>query len=351
MTVRKIAGILPVLVAFALLQPLGAQETQAHEWTRNRPDAHGPVSLSEEMTLPAGEIQLAMKYLHVNQKGQGWGTDSLTVSQVLTLFDVAPSQLVTRGFAMDVLYGVTDHLTVAATGTFVQKKMQNLAGLEGQSNVYLFYQTSASGLQDVKLSALYNVYDQGAMRVHAHAGVSIPIGSVDNSAVTPFSEPSEAQLPYVQQLGSGTLDLAPGFTMSIQNEKASLGVQTKALIRLGDNDRGWSLGDYYEGNLWAGFWATDWASASIGLRYSNWGNVEGFDGAMDPNESPAHNTLTQAGWKVDLPVGLNFVMPPGRFAGHRLGVELHMPIHQDLDGPQFRHNWAVTVGWEKSFSF
>jgi hypothetical protein len=229
--------------------------------------------------------------------------------------------------------------------------MEQLAGLEGQSNVFLWYQTEAHGLQDVRLTALYNIYNGGAMRVHLHGGVSVPVGSIDNTDITPFSEPAATQLPYIQQLGSGTLDLLPGITMNVQNETASLGLQAKAAIRMGENDRDWTLGDYYEGNLFAGFWATKWVSASMGLRYSNWGNVEGFDGALDPNESPANNTLAQAGWRVDLPVGLNFVMPDGRFGGDRLGVEFLLPVHQDLDGPQFRHSWSIVAGWQKSLSF
>jgi hypothetical protein len=79
--------------------------------------------------------------------------------------------------------------------------------------------------------------------------------------------------------------------------------------------------------------------------------VEGFDEDLNPNESPAHNTLTQAGWRVDLPVGINFVMPEGQFEGHRLSVEFLFPIHQDLDGPQLKHNWSVAAGWSVDVGF
>jgi hypothetical protein len=349
MTARKIAGTLPFLIFLALLQPLAGQETQGHQWTLNRPDAQGPVSLTEDRVLRAGEFQVGFKFINQEMKGQGVGTDSLSVNQVLTFFDVVPTEMVTQGFQVDVLYGITSHLTLAASGTVAQKKMDNLAGLEGQSNVFLYYQTRSSGLQDLKVNGLYNVYDQGSIRVHLSGGLSIPVGAIDTDDETPASDPGKAQLPYPQQMGSGTFDLLPGFTFSTQNEKASLGLQGKAVIRMGENDRGWTLGDVYEGNLWGGYKATDWASVSIGARYSSWGNVEGFDEAMDPNESPAHNTLTQAGWRGDLPLGLNILLPEGRFGGHRLGFEIQVPVHQDLDGPQFMHNWTIVAGWQKSF--
>jgi hypothetical protein len=132
---------------------------------------------------------------------------------------------------------------------------------------------------------------------------------------------------------------------------ASLGLQGRATIRVGENDRGWTLGDLYEGNMWAGFKTSEWVSVSVGARYSSWGDVEGFDEDLNPNESPAHNTLTQSGWRVDLPVGLNFVMPEGQFEGHRLGVEFLLPIHQDLNGPQLKHRWSIAAGWSMDFSF
>jgi len=351
MTAPKMAGALVFLAALALIQPVGAQVAPEHRWTPNRPDAQGPASISEDRTLAAGEIQLGLRYFHSQLKGQGAGSDSLTVNQVLRLFDVVPSQLLTQGVSVDLLFGLTQHLTVAASGTFARKTMDNLAGLAGQSNVFLLYQTEASGLQDVEVNALYNLYDSGPIRVHVHGGVSVPVGAIDADAVTPLSEPTATQLPYALQLGSGTFDVLPGATFNIQNEKASLGVQAKGTIRLGENDRGWRLGDAFEGNVWAGFYTSRWVSASLGGRFSSWGNVEGFDEGLDPNESPAHNTLTQGGWRVDLPMGVNVVMPPGRFEGHRFGVEFLIPLHQDLDGPQLRHRWSLVAGWRKSVSF
>jgi hypothetical protein len=348
---RKIAGSLTLLLSFALIQPLGAQDTQPHQWTSDRPDAKAPASITEDRILPAGAVHLGIRYLYSGMSGQGYGTDSLTVDQVLSLFDVSPSEMTTQGFALDFAWGLTSRITLSATGVFAKKTMDHLTGLEGQPNVFLFYRTEASGIQDVKANLSYDFLSRGAVRFHLFGGVSVPVGAIDSDDVTPFSNPETTQLPYTQQMGSGTFDVSPGFSFNIQNSKASLGLQGKATIRLGENDRGWALGDLYQGNLWAGFKASDWASASLGLRYANWGNVEGFDEDLNPNESPAHNTLTQAGWRVDLPLGVNFVMPGGQFEGHRLSVEFLFPIHQDLDGPQLQHNWSVAAGWSVDVGF
>jgi hypothetical protein len=345
MMVRKIAGVLTLLAVSAVFQPMTAQNTKPHIWTADRPDGKAPVSMTEDLILPKGVFQFGVRYLYTDMSGQGFGTDSLSVNQVLSLFDVSPSEMVSHAVAVDVLLGLTNKMTLSATGVFGQKNMDHLARLNGQPNAFLFYQTQASGLQDVRVNLLYDILSGEDIRFHLHGGVSVPVGAIDTDDVTPFSDPQPTQLPYPQQLGSGTLDVTPGFTFNIQNQKASLGLQGKGTIRLGENDRGWALGDVYEGNIWAGLKGTDFVSAFLGARYTSWGNVEGFDLDLNPNESPAHNTLTQAGWRVDLPIGLNFVMPGGQLEGHRLGVEFLIPLHQDLDGPQLKHSWSIAAGW------
>jgi len=350
MTVRKFAGILPILVALVFVQPTSAQLSEGFRWRPDRPDSHGPVGLTLDRTLNAGQFELALKFVNDRFKGQGVGTDSLTVNEVLALFDVAPTLMSVRGVEANLLLGLTRHLTLSATGTFVQKKMDYLGGIDGEPNLLLYYQTEALGAQDVKVSALYNIYDSGPIRAHLSAGVSVPIGSIDSQDEAPGA-PAEVQLPYQQQLGSGTFDVLPGVTASVQNEVASLGIQWKAAIRLGENDRGWALGDLYETTIWAGYMASDWISASAGVQYSRWGNVEGFDPDLDAFASPANNTLAQAGWRVDMPIGLNLIMPEGRFGGHRFGLEFLVPVHQDLDGPQLMHDWSIVAGWSKAVSF
>jgi hypothetical protein len=350
MTVRKLTGVLPILMFLALARPLPAQVPKGIQWSMDRPDGHAPISITDDRTLSAGQFELGVKYINYRFKGQGAGTDSVSVNQVLTFFPVAPTLMTTRGVEANFMVGLTDHLTISASGTFVQKKMDYLGGIEGEPNVLLYYQTEALGPQDVRVAALFNILEWEGMRIHLHGGVSIPVGSIDSQDEVPGSA-SETQLPYEQQLGSGTFDVIPGVTASVQNEVASLGFQFKSEIRIGENDRGWALGDLYQFATWAGYRVNDWVSASAGLTYARWGNVEGFDPDLDPFQDPANSTLAQAGWRVELPVGVNFVLPDGPFGGHRFGLQFLMPIHQNLDGPQLMHDWSLVLGWQKTVSF
>jgi hypothetical protein len=52
---------------------------------------------------------------------------------------------------------------------------------------------------------------------------------------------------------------------------------------------------------------------------------------------------------VDFPVGLNLYFPGEILHGHRRGIEVSLPVHQDLDGPQLRQDWSLSIGWEKVY--
>ncbi|MFC1575816.1 hypothetical protein ACFL5A_04150 [Gemmatimonadota bacterium] len=361
MTVRKMVGVLPLMVVFALVRPLGAQIQTVHHWASDRPDARAPGRVTDDRTVGEGELDVAVRYLNLRMNSVGYGTDSLTVSQVWAAgYTVAPSTLVTSGFAVDLMYGVNDRLTVTASGSFARKKMEQWTASSANPGVYMFNQTESSGLMDIKLTGIYTAYEGTSARAYVLGGFSIPVGATDAkaNAADPDNlagEFVEVQLPYQQQLGSGTFDFLPGFNVAVQNEKATLGLQGKAVLHLGENSRGWSMGNTFTGNLWAGFAAADWAAVTIGFQYLKWGDIDGEDEDVDFLSTvywnPAYVSY-QKGWRLDLPLGVNFFMPENSFfAGQQLAIDFLIPIHQDLDQPQFRADNSIVVTWKKAFSF
>ena len=64
---------------------------------------------------------------------------------------------------------------------------------------------------------------------------------------------------------------------------------------------------------------------------------------------PAARTDLRAGTRVDAAVGVNFYRQGGTLDGHRLALELAIPVYQDLDGPQLKSDYRLTAGWQKAF--
>ena len=155
---------------------------------------------------------------------------------------------------------------------------------------------------------------------------------------------ANVQLPYPMQLGSGTVDLMPGVTVVGEAGDWSWGAQTIVTLRLGENDRDYTLGNRIDGTAWIGRALGDSFTATLRLAGADWGSIDGADGALNPNMVPTADPDRRAGNRFDALLGIDWT--PGGSYRHRLGVELGVPFHQRLDGPQLETDTTLTVGWQ-----
>jgi len=77
--------------------------------------------------------------------------------------------------------------------------------------------------------------------------------------------------------------------------------------------------------------------------------TSGADPALDPSVSPENDPALQGGTRVNGFGALNFQVPSGPLAGHRLALEMGAPVYESLNGPQSSADWTLNVGWEYSF--
>lgn len=352
-TIRIFAAAAVGLTSLLAVTPAGAQEEDEMAWSYARPDGHAPVGVIEAHIERDGRYMLFYRYDYTFFDGIQLGEDSVSVFSAFDNFGFSQiattlkSKVHTVGFQL----GITDDLTVRASIPFVQKEMENWATLSGDPSAFLVttYTTESGDFGDGRLTALYEFAHEGPYRVHVHAGVSVPLGSVEEADDAGGALAQEVALPYQMQTGSGTWDLLPGLTFLAQNDEASVGLQALGTIRLGDNDRGYAFGNRVTANLWGAYRFNDYLSASARIEAQTWGAVGGLDPALDPTFNFTENPLLQGGTRVDFPVGVNLYFPGEILQGHRLGLEVSLPIHQDLDGPQLRQDWSLSIGWEKVY--
>jgi hypothetical protein len=342
-----------VAALLAVSSPLAAQDDDEYVWTSNRPDAQAPLGVSGERTLDLSEIEITYRFTQENHQGVWFGTDSLQVGTTLQLYPVAPLTKSEMRHTVMVGYGVTEDLTIMASGSF------SLFEREQRRGDGIFFVTKAQALGDITASAIYELYRSGPYRMSASVGAVIPVGKSRTWDCTPFSDPGlmcsgddspEEPLPYDMRPGGGTFAVVPGISGQIQNEFGSIGAQFKARINAGTGPRDFTYGDRYEANGWAAYRFNDVISASAGVRWQSWGNVEGSDPALDRTRDPANDGIALAGQRADMPVGVNFVIPgDGPLAGQRLFFESVYTLHHDYEGPQVGMDWSINVGWRASF--
>lgn len=327
-----------VAALLALSSPLAAQDE--YVWTSNRPDAHAPLGVTSERTLDLGELEVTYRFTEMKSRGVRFLKDTLPIAQTLQIYQVAPLTLSHQTHFVMVAFGVLEDLTVEATAEFgVFEREQLTSG-------GIYYRTGAEELGDITASAIYEVYRGGPFLLNISLGGVIPTGKSRTYAVTPFSGGAEEALPYDMRPGGGTFAFLPGISGEVQNEYGSLGAQFKGRINVGTGVTDYTRGDVYEANAWAAYRFNDVVSASAGARWQSWGHIEGADPQLDPSRDPLNDPVFLSGKRVDMPLGVNFVIPgTGPLGGHRVMLEAVYPLHHDYDGPQMGLDWGLNVGY------
>ena len=98
----------------------------------------------------------------------------------------------------------------------------------------------SSGIGDLKLAGLYDLAQwDSARRMHLNLGLSLPTGSIDEKHTNGNT------LGYGMQLGSGTYDFHPAITYG-SDQSYSYGAQIGGVLRIGENDQDYTLGNKFE---------------------------------------------------------------------------------------------------------
>ena len=306
-----------------------------------RPDSHAPIGVMGDHLHRRGEWMVAYRYMRMEMDGNRDGTSSVSTSEVLSQFMVAPLNMDMDMHMVGGMYGLSDDVTLTAMVPFVSKTMDHVTGTAVE------FTTDSDGIGDVKLGGLVRLFEGDSSDAHLNLALSLPTGDIDAEHATPASGGAPVQLPYPMQLGSGTYDAQVGGTWVTYDGDWSFGAQALQTFRIGENDHGYKLGNRSDATAWTARRLTESWSASLRLAGARWGNVHGMDdelGAMPtvPTKVPG----LRGGKRVDVLLGVNAYAPDGPFAGHRLAIEAGVPAWQDLAGPQLETDFVLTVGWQ-----
>ncbi len=327
-----------------------ATSARAH-WTSARPDGHAPIGVMGEHTHSRGEWMVSYRYMWMDMEGSLLGSSAISDLEVVSPagqgFIVTPTRMTMGMHMLGAMYAPSDTLTLMAMVPSVNLEMDHLTRAGGR------FTTSSSGIGDLRLTALWKLFDSEGTRFHLNLGVSAPTGSIDEADVTPASAPAAAQLPYPMQLGSGTWDAIVGGTWLGQSDRWSWGGQGIATVRTGENDRDYTLGDRFDATAWIARRAgTSW-SWSGRLALADWSDIDGADprlaGAVASRLVPTVFPDLRGGSRLDFGVGLNFEAQSGVADGLRVALEYLVPVVQDLDGPQLETDVQWVLGVQYAF--
>lgn len=305
--------------------------------SRTRPDSHGPIGLMGEHIHAAGEWMFSYRFMSMRMGGSRDGDSDISRSDVLQDYMVTPTSMRMDMHMLGAMYAPSDRVTWMFMVPYVKNSMNHV------TRMGVRFTTESEGLGDVTVSALLPVYRGDGRELHVTLGASLPTGTTNARDDTPAG--SDMPLPYPMQLGSGTVDLRPAVTWTRRGTAWSGGVQAGAVLRLGRNSEGYSLGDRYTVTGWSARRVSPGVSASLRVQATRWEDIDGDDDRLNPAMVPTADPHLRSGTRVELAAGLNLVLP-GR---HRLAAELGTPVYEYLDGPQMETEATVTVGWQFAF--
>ena len=279
-----------------------------------------------------GEWMVSYRYMSMEMEGLLKGSDSVAPTMMATGFmpNMLPTEMTMDMHMFGAMYAISNKWTLMGMLNYLDNEMSMPMG-----------KMDSSGIGDVKIAGLYDLaqWDSGR-RLHLNLGLSLPTGSIDEK------DSMSRVLGYGMQLGSGTYDFHPAITYLAQTEKYSYGAQLGGILRIGENDQDYTLGNKFEAALWGARKITDSLSASAKLNYSSQSEVDGKDTRMNEAMSPAFDPKSQGRDITTFGLGLNYYFQNGGLSGHRLALEWETPVDQKVNGVQLELDSVWTLGWQ-----
>ncbi|MGB0896179.1 MAG: hypothetical protein ACPGU9_06925 [Flavobacteriaceae bacterium] len=159
----------------------------------------------------------------------------------------------------------------------------------------------------------------------------------------------DIQLPYPMQLGTGSWGTKLGLTYTWHGQTNSFGAQVNSHININDNDHGYRFGNRYQATLWVAAKTTDWLSASFRLNGQLIDRISGESDLVNPMMVSTANTDNSGGTYLHYGFGVNLLQPKGLLKGFRLGAEVLMPLHQNVNGLQLDQSYTANLGVQYAF--
>lgn len=349
-----LSGAAGVLLPLLAATPAAAQD--APPIIVQGPLIHPAAGLMNEHVHEGGEIMVGLRLERQRFSGANQrGTDTIDDAAILAAGYTSRTATMEMDMVMlDLMVGVTDSLTVMVMPHYMWHRMEMIGidpgageghGHAGHALPFgAVHSHSTQGFGDTLVSASYRLLRRPGLGAHATLGVWVPTGSVDKR------NPDGAFVHYGMQPGSGTWDVEPALTVRGGSGAVGWGVQGAYRWRAEDaNASGFAFGDRARASGWLSTLAAPGLGATARVEYVHEGAIEGHYDGTHQHASPPDRQANYGGDTVSAALGLNWLLPVGGARRPQLGLEIAVPLYQDLNGIQAPQDWRGTVSLTRTF--
>ncbi len=270
--------------------------------------------------------------------------DKQTSTQVLQQYPVTPTKMDMHMHMFHLMYAPSDDLTTMLMWQYIDNEMQHVTRSGNE------FETHADGLGDIVLGANYKFYESDTEKRnnfwYGITRLSIPTGSIDQQSGTPAGL---SPLPYPMQLGSGSYQLELGVGYTSTGAENAWGVLSAVNTTLNENKRNYKVGDELQLDIWYKKALRDNFSISLNGSYSHRQKISGQDPRLDPALVPTADPSNQGHQRLDLTLGLVWLIGDIGKYQHSIGVDYTKPVWQEVNGVQLQNDWNNSIYWQMNF--
>jgi hypothetical protein len=320
------------------------------------PAQEGPVVVEARRILPSvglmndhlhtrGEFMVGVRYQHFDWDGANrHGTRKVSDEELMDAGYMMRAKGMTMEMAMlDLMYGVTDNVTVTLSPQYVWNKMK-MVDLDPTGGMMMGeVEETTDGFGDTLASASFRLAKGEHINAHATLGVWVPTGKAGLKDDGTFRQ-------YCMQTGSGTWDMEPSATVRGQDGRLGWGAQASYRWRVEDrNSVGYRLGNKALVTGWLSYLVAPTLGATARAEFTHQGRIHGEFGGPHFEDMPQDIPGNYGGDLLMGAVGLNWEPAIGSKRGPQLGVEVGVPLHQNVNGVQLPQRWQLSAGIKQFF--
>ncbi len=323
---------------------------------------HAPIGVAGDHLHKKGGYMVSVRHSKMFMGGNRNGTKDLSNAEIIQLpnpyqMGSMPAKLsvVPQNMDMDMtmfmmMYAPSASITVMGMAMYMGKDMKTNTYKGAMDRAYLgVSNTSSSDLSDISIAALIKLFREDTSRWHAELGLQQSIGKTDakDTMLNPMNERKSMLLPYMMQVGDKSTALVSALTGVGNRGEWVYGTQLRLKNHI--NKDVWHFGDSIAATGWLQRGLSVNTALSFRTTYCAQNDITGRNTSITAPGQTA-NPQNYGGKIAELGIGINQVVKvtPGHHSD-RVGVELVVPVYQDLNGPQMKSKWAVTIGYEKAF--
>ena len=305
---------------------------------------------------PKGEWMVSYRYMQMQTGSPNANGSTISPTDVFNSYlAYTPSMQMNMHMLMGMV-GITNRLTAMVMVNYQNSSMEmnmfaaNTHTMNGMSmSSASTMKMNTQGLGDTKFQLLYGIIKNDITQLVLNLGASIPTGSIQQKGLSDDMFYPSTRLPYMMQLGSGTIDVLPGITFVQQQGELAYNLQAQGNLRTHTNSVGYRFGNELNASVWLGYnwWKGFGSTIRLEGNYSS--GINGADRTIYKYNEVSANPSNYGGTRIQGHIGLSYQFEEGFITNNRLAIEAGLPIYQNINGIQNKLIQTWIASWSYSF--